>query len=123
MRVEGIVDEVQPVGRAPPSRAELVEAQPAGDDHQPTLGIIEAGDVRAGQSGECFLHHVLGVGDVEQHAKGKIEHPSPVRLPERSEHRIVGMGTHGFLRMPSRQINFRIEGWALVVATAMVERT
>ena len=146
VRVEGVVGEVQRIGRAPPSRAESVEAQPAGDDHQPPLGIVDAGDVRAGQPGECFLHHVLGVREVQQYTKGEIEHPSPVRLPERGEHRIVGAGrgvvrsfhryshrfrwrtkaaagTHDFLRMPSCQINFSIDGLALGVATAIVERT
>ena len=84
--------------------------------------------------------------EVEQHAKGEIEHPSPVGLPERGEHRIVGAGrgvvrsfhrgshrvswrksavtgAHAFLRMPSCQISFSIDGLALGVATAIVERT
>jgi hypothetical protein len=38
VRVEGIVDEVQRIGRAPPSRAEPVKAQPAGDDHSHPSG-------------------------------------------------------------------------------------
>src|SRR5207249_1870728 len=117
----------------------------AGDDDQPPLGIVDTGDVRAGQSGERFLHHVLGVAKVQQHAKSEVEHPSSVSRPERGEHGIVGAGhgvvgsfhrnshrvslrtkavveSHALLRMPSCQINFSIDGFALVVATAIVER-
>src|SRR5205807_5698244 len=69
-----------------------------------------------------FPYTTLFRSQVQQHAKGEIEHPPSVRLPERSEHRVVGAGTHGFLRIPSRQNNFSIEGLALGVTTAIVER-
>ncbi len=72
MRVRGVVAEVQRACLARTSRSELVEAQPAGDNDEPPLWIGDAGDVGAGQPGERFLHHVLGVAEVQQHAKGEI---------------------------------------------------
>lgn len=95
---------------------------------------------------KAFLHYVLRIADVQQHPEGEIEHPPSVPAPQRGEHRIVGAGRgvvgsfhrcshglswrsyavacgHGFLRMPSCQISFSIDGLALGVATAIVERT
>ncbi len=78
---------------------------------------------------------------------GSEERPLSVRLPKRGEYRIAGAGrglvwsfrhgsnrvivrrakavagAHDFLRMPSCQINFSIDGLALGVATAIVDRT
>jgi hypothetical protein len=143
----GSVRDFEGVGRVPPPCPQPVDAQPAGDHHQPGLGIVDGGHVGAGQAGERFLHHVLGVAQVEQDAERDVEHPAPVGLPQRVDGRVVatgrsgvgcghrgsyrggpgdecvGRGRHAFLRMPSCQISFSIDGLALGVATAIAERT
>ena len=120
----------------PPPRPQPVDTQPAGDHHQPGLGIVDGGDVGAGQAGERLLHHVLGVAQVEQDAERDVEHPAPVGLPQRVDDRVVApgwrgsavgivvpmvavrrtdssRGHHAFFRMPSCQISFSIDGLAL----------
>jgi hypothetical protein len=134
VHIEWVRDCVEHIARMPPARAQAVEAQPRGNDNQPTLGIIDRVDVDAGQTRERFLHDVFGVAEVEQDAKGEIEHPAPVRLPQRGEDRRVSRRSqriewfrgvphrYAFLRMPSCQINLSIDGLALGVATAIVAR-
>jgi hypothetical protein len=51
----GLGDDVERGGRAPLPRAEPVDAEPADDHHQPPLGIVDGGDVGAGQAGERLL--------------------------------------------------------------------
>ncbi len=121
VRVERVVARAERVGRAPASRAEPIEAEPAGDDDQPAFRIVDARDARAAEADERFLHDVFGVGDVGQDAERDVEHARPVRVPHRRENRIVG--AHDFFRMPSCQINFTIDGFALGVAIAIVACT
>lgn len=125
------------------STTEAVEAQAAGDDDEPSLGVVEAGDVGARQAAERFLHNVLGVAEISDDAERQSEHPRPMRPPECCEHRVIdaaGVGSfhgkrhrdtagsgraavHPFFLRPSCQINFSIDGLAAVVATAIVDRT
>jgi hypothetical protein len=90
VRVEGIAGVVERARRVPSAAPQPVEAQPAGHDHQPSLRVVDALDVGARQSIEGVLHDILGISQVEQHAEREIEHPAPVRLPERGEPRLVG---------------------------------
>jgi hypothetical protein len=146
-RIGGGVRGFEGVGRVPAPRPQPVDAQPAGDYHQPGLGIVDGGHVGAGQGVERFLHHVLGVTQVQQDAERDVEHPAPVGLPQRVDDRVVLTGRSGvgcghrgsdrggpedvcvgrlcyaFLRMPSCQISLSIDGLALGVATAIAERT
>ena len=64
-----------------PRRPELIEAQPAGDDGQPTPDVVERRLVGAGQPQERLLRDVLGLTDVAEHLVGEIHQVGPVISP------------------------------------------
>ena len=73
------------VGRMTTAGPQAVEAEPAGDDDEPALGIVEARQIGAGEAGERLLHDVLGVAEVRQHPQRQLQHSSPVGPPEASK--------------------------------------
>ncbi len=68
-----------------PGRAELVEAQPADDGHQPGPHVVELVGVGAEEPGERLLHRILRVAEVTEHPQGDVEHVAPVLAPGAAE--------------------------------------
>jgi hypothetical protein len=84
---------------------ELVEADPADHDHEPAADVVDLIDVGADQPGERFLHGVLGLAQVAEHAVGDVEHVTPLVAPRPAELDIhvtlVGGGLLSFHRLRS----------------------
>jgi hypothetical protein len=59
----------------------VVEAQPAGDDDEPSSLVIDLVHVGADQARESFLDHVLGFADIAEHSKGQVNEVGAVVTP------------------------------------------
>src|SRR5205814_10523367 len=65
-----------------PRRTERVEAEAADHDDEPPPDVVDAVDVGGDQSGETFLHEVLGVADVAHDPEGEVDQQRAVLLPD-----------------------------------------
>ena len=53
-----------------PGRADLVQAQAAGDHDQPAAQVLDLSGIRPQQPAERLLHHILRRPDLAQHPEG-----------------------------------------------------
>jgi hypothetical protein len=70
------------------SPAEPVEAEPSDDDHEPAADVVDPVDAVAYEASKCFLHDVLGIAEVAEHAEGDVEGVAAVVSPRPSERHI-----------------------------------
>jgi hypothetical protein len=61
--------------------AEDIEAKTTHDDNAPPADILDFVDVSPEEAGEGILDHVLGVGDVAEHAEREVDKERPVLPP------------------------------------------
>ena len=62
-------------------RADLIQAQPAGDYDQPAAAVLDLAARGAEQAGERVLDHILGRADVPQHPEGQVDQVGTVLIP------------------------------------------
>ncbi len=88
-------------------RADLIEADPAGDHRQPSPLVLDAVELGVGQPVEGLLYGVLGGADVAQHAEGQADQVGTVREPGVVEAAATGHVVIRHLSPPYGEIEVR----------------